>query len=67
MAVTEVGRAARLDAALFSIPPAGYRRTTRTTSHASPFPRRAAALAHTAAASNPAAGQHPRVRAAGRQ
>lgn len=29
MAVTEVGRAARLDASLFSIPPAGYRRTDK--------------------------------------
>jgi hypothetical protein len=29
MAVTEVGRAPRLDAALFSIPPAGYRRTDK--------------------------------------
>jgi hypothetical protein len=29
MAVTEVGRASRLDAALFSIPPAGYRRTDK--------------------------------------
>jgi hypothetical protein len=29
MAVTEVGRASRLDAALFSIPPAGYHRTDK--------------------------------------
>ena len=29
MTVTEVGRAAHLDAALFSIPPAGYRRTDK--------------------------------------
>ena len=29
MAVTEVGRASRLDASLFNIPPAGYRRTDK--------------------------------------